>query len=389
MFTLQPPPSYRRKGDNMVSKLQRSLYGLKHVSRNWFSKLSTALISFDFTQSEADHSLFFLHRAPASVFVLVYVDDIIIIGFDATLLQDVKDRICTQFHTKDIGVLKYFLGIEVARSQHGLYLCQRKYTLDILDDCGLIGCRPADFPMEQNLKISDASGPILNDPAPYRRLVGRLIYLTITRPDIVHTINILSQFMHQPRQPHLDAAHRLLRYLKGTPGQGLLIPAKNALERSAYCDSDWASCPMTHRSTTGYCIFLGSVPISWKTKKQVTLSCSSAEAEYRAMAVTTCELTWLTYLLRDLGLPPPVRIPLYCGNQATLHIAANPVYHERTKHIELDCHVVREKLQQDLICTLKISSLDQLADLFTKSLGRPQFLHLRSKLGIRDRHAPP
>ncbi|XP_043702588.1 uncharacterized mitochondrial protein AtMg00240-like [Telopea speciosissima] len=167
-----------------------------------------------------------------------------------------------------MGVLKYFLGIEVARSQHGLYLCQRKYTLDILDDCGLTGGRPADFSMEQNLKLSDTSGPILSDPAPYRRLVGHLIHLTVTRPDIVHTINMLSQFMHQPRQPHLDAAHQLLRYLKGTPGQGLLIPAKNALELSAYCDSDWASCPMTHVPQLVIAYFLALFPYLERQKNK-------------------------------------------------------------------------------------------------------------------------
>ncbi|XP_043710546.1 uncharacterized mitochondrial protein AtMg00810-like [Telopea speciosissima] len=386
---MTPPPGYRCKGENIVCKLQRSLYGLKQASRNWFSKLSTALLSFGFAQSQADHSLFMLHQDSASIFILVYVDDIIITGSDATLLQDVKTRICHQFHTKDIGILKYFLGIEVARSNTDLYLCQRKYTLDILNDCGLTGARPADFPMEQNLKLSDSTGEVLSEPSSYRRLVGRLIYLTVRRPDIVHTVHILSQFMHQPCQLHLDAAHRLLRYLKGTPGQGILIPATTTLQLTAFCDSDWARCPMTRRSTTGYCILLGIVPISWKIKKQTTVSRSLAEAEYRAMAVAICELTWLSYLFQDLGLSPPARIPLYCDNQAALHIAANPVYHEHTKHIEIDCHVVREKIQLGLLHPTKIPSAEQVADIFTKSLGRVQFQHLKSKMGIRDLHAPP
>ncbi|KAK2980559.1 hypothetical protein RJ640_006052 [Escallonia rubra] len=239
----------------------------------------------------------------ASVFVLVYVDDILITGSNVTLLQSIKARLCGQFHTKDLGSLKYFLGIEVAPLSRGLYLCQRKYTLDILDDCGLTGARPSEFPMEQNLKLSNSTEAILSYPSPYRRLVGRLIYLTVTRPDIVHTVNILSRFMHQPRQPHLDAAHRLIHYLKGSPGQDIFLHSKSDHALKAFCDSDWASCPMTRRSTTGYCIFLGSSPISWKTKKQTTVSRSSAEAEYRSMAVATCELTWLSFLLRDLGMP--------------------------------------------------------------------------------------
>ncbi|KAK2978552.1 hypothetical protein RJ640_015117 [Escallonia rubra] len=257
-------------------------------------------------------------------------------GSDATSLEHIKSHFCDQFHTKDLGSLKYFLGIEVARSSSGLYLSQRKYTLGILDDCGLTGARSSEFPMEQHLKLSSSTGLVLSDPSPYRRLVGRLIYLTVTRPDIVYTVNILSQFMHQPRQPHLDAAHHLLRYLKGSPGQGIFFPSKSELKLKAFCDSDWASCPMTRRSTTGYCIFLGPSPISWKTKKQITVSRSSAEAEYRVMAVATCELTWLSYLLRDLGIPLTTPGPLHCDNQAAIHIAANPELNDRASPVIFD-----------------------------------------------------
>ncbi|GAV84637.1 hypothetical protein CFOL_v3_28081 [Cephalotus follicularis] len=145
--------------------------------------------------------------------------------------------------------------------------------------------------MEQNPKLSDSNGYVLSNPYPYRRLVSRLIYLTITRPNIVHNVNIFSQFMHQPRQPHLDSAHHLLQYLKGRPRQGILPRANNHLHLSAFCDSDWASCPITRRSTTGYCIFFGSTLVFWKTKKQNIVSRSFVEAEYRVIAITTCEIT--------------------------------------------------------------------------------------------------
>ncbi|CAL8167398.1 unnamed protein product [Prunus armeniaca] len=201
-------------------------------------------------------------------------------------------------------------------------MSQRKYALDILQDSGLLGARPDKFPMEQNLKLTPTNGELLNDPTKYRRLVGRLIYLTVTRPDIVYPVRTLSQFMHQPRRPHWDAAIRVLKYLKGTPGQ------------------DWGGCRATRRSVTGYCVFLGNSLISWKSKKQTNVSRSSAEAEYRAMANTCLELTWLRFILQDLKVPQIAHAPLFCDNQSALYIAANPVFHERTKHIEIDCHIV-------------------------------------------------
>jgi hypothetical protein len=215
----------------------KSLYGLKQASRNWYSKFSEVLIEFGFTHSTADPSLFCLHRESGSVFLLLYVDDIVLTGSHPHLISMVKDLLHNHFKIKDLGRLKYFLGIEVAKSKKGLFLSQRQYALDIISDCGLTATKPADFPMEQNLKLSPSDGTILSDPTPYRRLVGRLIYLTVTRPDIAYPVNILSQFMHTPREPHMAAATHLIRYLKSTPGQGLFFASDSNLSLQGYCDS--------------------------------------------------------------------------------------------------------------------------------------------------------
>ncbi|RVW78618.1 Retrovirus-related Pol polyprotein from transposon RE1 [Vitis vinifera] len=360
----------------------------EEASRQWFAKLTTALKEYGFQQSLADYSLFTYRRGNIVVNLLVYVDDLILAGNDNKVCEAFKNFLDRKFGIKNLGQLKYILGIEVARGKDGLFLSQRKYALNIIKECGLLGARPVEFPMEENHKLALANGRLLNDPGMYRRLVGRLIYLTVTRPDLTYAVHVLSQFMQSPREEHLDAAYRVVRYLKKGPGQGIVLKADNDLQLYCYSDSDWASCPLTRRSISGCCVKLGTSPISWRCKKQGTISRSSAEAEYRSMAMAASELTWLKSLLASLGVLHDKPMKLYCDNKAALHIAANPVFHERTKHIEIDCHFVREKVQSGEIMTTYLPSKLQVADMFTKALGRQQFLFLSSKLGIRDLHAP-
>ncbi|RHN52451.1 putative RNA-directed DNA polymerase [Medicago truncatula] len=382
------PPGFSHKEKPCVCKLNKSIYGLKQASRQWFSKFSTTLIQKGFRQSISDYSLFTYNCDQTTIFVLVYVDDIIITGNNENAISKIKKFLAQSFSIKDLGNLSYFLGIEVSRSKKGIFLCQRKYTLDILSDSGMTGCRPSDFPMEQHLRLRPNDGTPLSDPTVYRRLVGRLLYLTVTRPDIQYAVNTLSQFMQSPYSSHFDAATRVLRYLKGSVGKGLFLSASSSINLVGYADSDWAGCPTTRRSTTGYFTMLGSNPISWKTKKQPTISRSSAEAEYRSLATLSSELQWLKYLLSDLGIDHPQPITIYCDSQAAIHIAENPVFHERTKHIEIDCHFVREKIKSGLIAPSYIRSSDQLADIFTKPLGGDAYKRILGKLGVIEISIP-
>jgi len=308
------PPELRRQGENSVCRLNKSLNGLKQASRNWFSTFSDVIQKAGYQQSKADYSLFTKQRGSSFTALLIYVDDILLTGNDLQEINHLKAHMLKCFRIKDLGDLRYFLGIEFSRSKEGIYMTQRKYALDILQDVGLTGARPASFPMEQNLKLSTDDGELLKEPTKYRRLVGKLIYLTVTRPDIVYSIRTLSQYMQEPRKPHWDAALRVLRYVKGTPGQGLFFPSKNDLTLKAFCDSDWGGCHSTRRSVSGYCVFLGSSLISWKSKKQTNISRSSAEAEYRSMANACLELVWLQCILRDLKIPCDASIPLFCDN---------------------------------------------------------------------------
>ncbi|XP_071704112.1 uncharacterized mitochondrial protein AtMg00810-like [Rutidosis leptorrhynchoides] len=339
------------------------------------------------TRSKADHSLFIYDDKGIFVAALIYVDDVILVGNDTTKIKQTKDDLDTQFSIKHLGNLKYFLGIEVVKTSEGLVLSQRKYTLDILADCNFDGCRPSTFPIEKNHKLDQCEDAPKVDATCYRRLVGRLLYLQSTRPDVTYSVNVLSQFVADPRQPHMDAVYRVLRYLKTTVGQGVLLPRAGGFNLSAYCDSDWLGCPYTRRSRTGYILLLGGAPISWKTKKQSVVSRSSAEAEYRSMASTVSEILWVRWLLKDFNINSKEPTPLFCYNQAARHIANNPVFHELTKHVEMDCYFVRERVESKEVLPCPIATTMQIADLLTKRLGTQQLQFLLNKLGTRNLHA--
>jgi len=277
--------------------------------------------------------------------------------------------------------------MEVSRSKKRIIISQRKYALEILKDGGCLGAKPMNFPMEQNVKLSD-EGELLKDPSSHRRLLGCLIYLTVTRPYITYSVHILSRFMHAPRKPHTEASMRILRYLKNNPTQGLFFSSRNDLSLHAFCDSDWGRCPISRKSTTWYCVFLGSSLISWLTKRQKTVSLSSTEVEYRAMIGACCELSWLRSLLKDLEILHSKEALLYCDNKAAFHIASNPVFHERTRHIKIDCHFIRDKIQDGSVAIEYIPSAKQVTYVFTKPLGKESFLTMKRKLGVLDIHSP-
>ena len=387
---MEQPPGFVAQGESgLVCRLRRSLYGLKQSPRAWFSRFSSVVQEFGMLRSTADHSVFYHHNSLGQcIYLVVYVDDIVITGSDQDGIQKLKQHLFTHFQTKDLGKLKYFLGIEIAQSSSGVVLSQRKYALDILEETGMLDCKPVDTPMDPNVKLVPGQGEPLGDPGRYRRLVGKLNYLTITRPDISFPVSVVSQFLQSPCDSHWDAVIRILRYIKSTPGQGVLYENRGHTQVVGYTDADWAGSPTDRRSTSGYCVFIGGNLISWKSKKQDVVARSSAEAEYRAMALATCELIWLRHLLQELRFGKDEQMKLICDNQAALHIASNPVFHERTKHIEVDCHFIREKIASGCVATSYVNSNDQLADIFTKSLRGPRIKYICNKLGAYDVYAP-
>nr|GFA98221.1 cysteine-rich RLK (receptor-like protein kinase) 8 [Tanacetum cinerariifolium] len=235
-----------------------------------------------------------------------------------------------------------------------------------------------------HLKLQADIGTHLLDLEVYRRLSGKLIYLNMTSPDMFYTVQVLSQFMQSPTYVHMQAVKNLLRYILHAPRQGILLANSSAVHLTAYCDSKWASFFMTRRSTTDYCILLCDSLVSWKSKIHVVVSRSSIEAEYRAMSLTCCEVTWLVAMLKDLRLKDLRPDDLCCDNQADTHIDVNPMFHARTKHIEVDCHYVRIQVQAGIVKPSYGHATQQVVDFFTKVLYVDQHSKLLNKMGVSD-----
>ncbi|XP_057993063.1 uncharacterized mitochondrial protein AtMg00810-like, partial [Hevea brasiliensis] len=341
---MEQPPGFIAQGElGKVCRLRKSLYGLKQSPRAWFGRFSEAIQEFGMQKSKCDHLVFYRQSEVGLILLVVYVDDIVITGSDSAGISSLKTFLQTQFQTKDLGLLKYFLGIEVMRSKKGIFLSQRKYILDLLTETGKLGAKPCSAPMTPTLQLLAGDSELFEDPERYRRLVGKLNYLTVTHPDIAYVVSVVSQFMSSPTVAHWEALEQILCYLKGAPGRGLLYGNHGHLNVECFSDADWAGSKVDRRSTTGYCVFMGGNLVSWRSKKQSVVSRSSAESEYRAMAQSVCEVMWILQLLDETGFKTSLPAKLWCDNQAALHIASNPVFHERTKHIEIDCFAAADR----------------------------------------------
>lgn len=375
---------------NLVCKLQKAIYGLKQASRQWYAKINSFLVdSLKFTNSAYEPCLYIKHDGNSIILIVLYVDDLLIAGNDRSMMNKVKDEFKKRFKMKDLGVANEFLGIRIIRNRTNrtMLITQSTYIDKILQRFGMSDAKTCSTPMElpssKSTSVSMDHDELATD-VPYRQAIGSLMYLvTGTRPDIAYAVGKLAQYCEQPLRSHWTAVKRVLRYIKGTHDRGLTYGIDKSLDAIGYCDSDWASCRETRKSTEGFVFLIGGGAVTWRSKKQTVVATSSCEAEYMAAYSGSKEAIWLSNLLaemlgRNFASPIEVRI----DNQGCIAIAKGSSINNRNKHIDIRYHFVRDAVSKDLVRLQYVSRHDQLADPLTKPLLRVLFEDLCSRMGL-------
>jgi hypothetical protein len=338
-------------------------------------------MSLGFTKSKADSNLYYKVVDGGPMILLLYVDDLFLTGVEK-LIDECKKMLASEFEMKDLGIMHYFLGLEVWQRPDGIFLNQGKYAVEILKRFGMMDCKAMPTPMVTNLKLLCDTSSETVDATMYRQLVGSLMYLTNMRPDICFAVNTLSQYMVEPRRVHLVATKHVLRYLKGTVDYGLRYDVDCEIRLHGYTDSDWVGSVADWKSTSGCCFSLGSGMISWFNRKQSSVALSTAEAEYIAACSASSEAVWLWKLLAgvfDLELEVTC---IWCDNQSCVKLSENPMFHDKSKHIEIRYHYIRDMVQRGVVKLQYVATDDQVVDVLTKPLSRVKFEYFRDKLGV-------
>ncbi|XP_020688717.2 uncharacterized protein LOC110104091 [Dendrobium catenatum] len=381
VYMKQPQGFVDRDHPNHVCRLHKALYGQKQAPRQWFRKLTEFLLHFGFQFSRADHSLLVYNKSTTQLYLLIYVDDLLLTGNDRSTINSLLQQLQANFDLKQLDQASLFLGIQISYTATGAFLHQSHYARDILIASGLQDSKPASTPISPS---GTRNAPLLtpyDNPTQFRQLAGSLHYLTVTRPDLSFAVNTICQSMHNPTIHDYMRLKRLLRYVKGTQHLGLPI-TRGSLELTTNCDADWASDATDRNSITEFCTFLGNNILSWSVKKQTTVAKSSTEAEYWALASALSDVIWLRPLLLDFKIPLDKLTTIFCDNASALSLAHNPVFHAQTKHVEIDHHFLSDHIQNHTITAIHLNSEDQIADILTKPLSATRFITLRNKLTI-------
>ena len=314
--------------------------------------------------------------------VCLYVDDLIYTGNNTAMFESFKKSMMVEFEMSDLGMLHYFLGIEVVQSANGIFISQKKYVQDVLDRFQMKDCNPVSTPTKFGLKLNKDHEGKKVDSTLYKQIVGSLMYLTATRPDIMYSVSLISRYMENPTEIHLLAAKRILRYLQGTRDFGLFYKKGEKSGLFGFTDNDYVGDQDDRRSTLGYVFMLGTGAVSWSSKKQPIVTLSTTEAEFVAATACACQAIWLKKLLEELQFKEDKPTLIYCDNSSAIKLSKNPVLHGRSKHIDVKYHFLRDLTNDGVINLVYCRSEDQVADIQTKPLKLATFVKLRGLLGV-------
>ncbi|WVZ15253.1 hypothetical protein V8G54_012819 [Vigna mungo] len=382
IFVEQPEGFALQGQEDKVYLLKKALYGLKQAPRSWYSRIDAHLMSLGFVKSLSEYTLYIKKVNKDILMISLYVDDLFVTGNCKEMIDKFKEEMENVFEMTDLGKMTFFLGMQVQQKKNEIFVCQEKYAKEVLMKFNMGECKSAATPMNQKEKFCREDGAEKVDEKLFRSLIGCLMYLTATRPDIMHSVSLLSRYMHCASEIHFQAAKRILRYVKGTIDYGIWFKKVESLSFHGYSDSDWAGCVDDMRSTSGYCFSLGSGVFSWCSKKQEIIAQSTAEAEYVAAAAAVNQTVWIRKIMADLHIEQEGSTNIFVDNQAAISISNNPVFHGKTKHFKIKLFLLREVQKEGQVKLVYCKSEDQVADILTKALPKSRFEFLRQKLGV-------
>ena len=392
IYMLQPE-GFKQKGkENLVCRLNKSLYGLKQAPRCWYKRFDSFIIGLGYNRLHADPCAYYKRFGDNDfVILLLYVDDMLVAGPNKDRISKLKAQLAREFEMKDLGPANKILGMQIHRDRvsRKVWLSQKSYVKKILQRFNMQDCKPISTPFPTNVKLSSKMSPSSEEErmemsrVPYASAVGSLMFAMIcTRPDIAHAVGVVSRYMAEPGREHWEAVKRIFRYLKGTSDVALCY-GESGLTVKGYVDSDYAGDLDGSKSTTGYAFTLSGGTVSWVSKLQSVVAMSTTEAEYVAAAQASKEAVWLKMLLEELGHEQE-KITLFCDNQSALYLARNPAFHSKTKHIRVQYHFVREKVEEGTVDMQKIHTDDNVADYLTKAINCDKFIWCRSSCGLAE-----